>query len=95
MVAPSSKIQTGAFAPASQIKTTVIHYLDFCPGLRPMSGFAGSLSTVVVVVLPPLRAASEALVRSLAMCSEFEFLELGMILYLLVMSTASLRPHSF
>jgi hypothetical protein len=54
-----------------------------------MSGFAGSLSTVVVVVFPPLRPASDALVRSLAKLPEFEFLELGMILYLLVMIAAS------
>jgi hypothetical protein len=56
-----------------------------------MSGF-GSLSTVVVVVFPPLRPASEALVRSLAKFPEFEFLELGMILYLLVMIVASRCP---
>ena len=56
-----------------------------------MSGF-GSLSTVVVVVFPPLRPASEAFVRSLAKFPEFEFLELGMILYLLVMIVASRCP---
>jgi hypothetical protein len=58
-----------------------------------MSGFAGSLSTVVVVVFPPLRPVSDAFVRSLAKFPEFEFLELGMILFLLVMIAASLRPH--
>jgi hypothetical protein len=57
-----------------------------------MSVFAGSLSTVVVVVFPPLRPASEAFVRSLAKFPEFEFLELGMILYLLVMIVASRCP---
>ncbi|CAI8922604.1 hypothetical protein EMIT0P4_30501 [Pseudomonas sp. IT-P4] len=61
--------------------------------MRPMSGFVGSLSTVVVVVFPPLRPASEAFVRSLAKFPEFEFLELGMILFLLVVVAASLRPH--
>jgi hypothetical protein len=89
MVAPSSVNSNGSFRPRFSIKTTFIHYLDFCPGLRPMSGFAGSLSTVVVVVFPPLRPASDALVRSLAKLPEFEFLELGMILYLLVMIAAS------
>ncbi|CAI8855538.1 hypothetical protein EMIT0P265_30064 [Pseudomonas zeae] len=59
--------------------------------MRPMPGF-GSLSTVVVVVFPPLRPASEAFVRSLAKFPEFEFLELGMILYLLVMIVASRCP---
>ncbi|CAI8814616.1 hypothetical protein EMIT0P218_10792 [Pseudomonas sp. IT-P218] len=66
--------------------------MDFCPGLRPM-GFVGSLSTVVVVVFPPLRPASDAFVRSLAKFPEFEFLELGMILYLLMMISASCSPH--
>ncbi|CAI9003446.1 hypothetical protein EMIT0P294_80177 [Pseudomonas sp. IT-P294] len=61
--------------------------------MRPISGFAESLSTVVVVVFPPLRPASDALVRSLPKFPEFEFLELGMILYLLVMIAASRSPH--
>ena len=52
----------------------------------------GSLSTVVVVVFPPLRPASDALVRSLAKFPEFEFLELGMILYLLVLIVGELLP---
>ncbi|CAI8921822.1 hypothetical protein EMIT0P74_40342 [Pseudomonas sp. IT-P74] len=61
--------------------------------MRPTSGFAGSFSTVVVVVFPPLRPASEAFVRSLAKFPEFEFLELGMILFLLVVVAASCSPH--
>jgi hypothetical protein len=58
-----------------------------------MSVFAGSFSTVVVVVFPPLRPASDAFVRSLAKFPEFEFLEVGMILFLLVMIAASKCPH--
>jgi hypothetical protein len=46
----------------------------------------------VVVVFPPLRPASEALVRSLAKFPEFEFLELGMILFLLVLIVGEQMP---
>ena len=52
----------------------------------------GSLSTVVVVVFPPLRPASDALVLSLAKFPEFEFLELGMILYPLVFDRGEQVP---
>ncbi len=52
----------------------------------------GSLSTVVVVVFPPLRPASDAFVRSLAKFPEFEFLELGMILYLLALIVSEQVP---
>ena len=52
----------------------------------------GSLSTVVVVVFPPLRPVSDAFVRSLAKFPEFEFLELGMILYLLALIVSEQVP---
>jgi len=69
-------------SPPSLNQNILHHYRDFWPPLRPISVFAGSFSTVVVVVLPPLRPASDAFVRSLAKFPEFEFLEVGMILFL-------------
>jgi len=93
MVAPSylCKFKRG-LAPPPLNQNYLTDYFDFCAGLRPISVFAGSLSTVVVVVFPPLRPASDAFVRSLAKFPEFEFLELGMILFLLVLIVGEQVP---
>jgi hypothetical protein len=93
MVAPSFfQNSSGSLHPRLSIKTTFTDYFDFWAGLRPVSLFPESLSTVVVVVFPPLRPASDAFVRSLAKFPEFEFLELGMILFLQVLIVASGMP---
>ncbi len=92
MVAPSSVKFKRELSPPLLNQNHLHPLLGFLTGFAAHLGFRGSLSTVVVVVFPPLRPASDAFVRSLAKCPELEFLELGMILYLLVMISASQVP---